>query len=113
MKKDDPYITESSLRRILADTLSVTITNSLSEFRKSFREEIAQDIQASANKVTTEIIEVINDLSTQIDDRFNRIEKRMDNNDIGNYDRDSRLTKHERWHYLVAKKIDIRLPQEI
>ena len=112
MKKDDPYVTESSLRRILSE--------SFAEFHKVISQEIIDSHERLYRRISDEFSEVLSDFAAHVDARFNKVEERLDKIEnqlatmsITNQARDIHITRHERWHYLTAKKLQIMLPQDI
>ncbi len=86
MKKNDPYVTKSELEAILDEKFS---------------------------KFTEDILEVIRDFADRVDERFNRLEAKVDAIGIANQARDAQLTRHERWHYQIANKVGVSLNPEI
>lgn len=87
---NDPYITQSMLDQRL----------------EIFAEELSR-------RIIDEISEVLKDFFAHVDERFNRLETKVDAMGFANQARDAQLTRHERWHYQTADKLGLTFNPEI
>ena len=86
----DPVVTEPVLRRVL------------NEFGTTLKRELKQDLKEELTReIVTEISEIINDLTAHIDERFNKIEKRLDGQDTDIAVHTTQINGLEAWHQRV------------
>ena len=90
----DQVVTESVLRRVLNE-FGVTLKNDL---KKELKEELKEEL---TREIVTEITEIINDLTAHIDERFNKIEKRLDDHETDIAVHTTQINDLEAWHQRV------------
>ncbi|MDQ5972666.1 MAG: hypothetical protein QG553_825 [Patescibacteria group bacterium] len=79
-----------------------------------------QRLEEVSRKIIDDITEVIRDFSDRVDERFNRLEVKVDRLEtkvdamgFANQASDAQVTRHERWHYQVANKLELTFNPEI
>jgi septal ring factor EnvC (AmiA/AmiB activator) len=107
MSKNDPVITESSLRTILDETLNTRFKQFAEEIGEVFR-DFADHIDNRLNVVEKDIKILKKDVG-QLKKDVKTINSKLDVIEIANQSRDNQLLRHDRWHHQTAHHLQMKL----